>query len=47
MLLADHYLALSSPAIDKGLNLVAVSDDIEGASRPDGVTHDIGAFEVD
>jgi hypothetical protein len=41
----DFSLQTSSPAIDAGTNLSLVTMDIRRASRPQGSTHDIGAFE--
>lgn len=35
-----------SSAFEAGVNLLDVPDDNAGRSRPDGNTHDIGAFEV-
>ena len=41
----DYHLSPSSPAIDKGVFLSDVSNDLEGRPRPSGVTFDIGAYE--
>jgi hypothetical protein len=42
----DYHLSLSSPLIDQGKNIVAVSYDFEGDPRPRGTAWDIGADEV-
>jgi len=42
---ADYHLTPSSPAIDKGTLLPAVTTDLEGNPRPSGIAHDIGAYE--
>jgi hypothetical protein len=34
-----------SPAIDTGVTLAVVTTDIEGTSRPQGSSYDIGAYE--
>ncbi len=44
-LLSGSSLMEGSPCIDAGITLEAVKADIRGASRPQGLTHDIGAFE--
>jgi hypothetical protein len=43
----QYYFRLlnSSPAIDAGVNLDEVSEDIEGVSRPQGLSWDIGPYE--
>src|SRR2546430_13234346 len=41
----DFRLLLGSPAIDAGLNLSYVLNDILGVTRPQGAGWDIGAFE--
>jgi hypothetical protein len=41
----DFRLQAGSPLIDKGTMLVDVKDDFDGMARPQGLTHDIGAFE--
>jgi len=41
----DFHLAASSPAIDRGAELAAVTTDLEGAPRPQGAGYDIGAYE--
>jgi len=41
----DYHLSTGSPARDAGATLAAVTDDLEGAPRPQGVTSDIGAYE--
>jgi hypothetical protein len=42
---ADFRLQWGSPAIDAGLTLSLVANDLNGVLRPQGVRHDIGAFE--
>jgi len=42
---ANFHLKADSPAIDHGLLLPEVSEDLEGNPRPSGSTHDIGALE--
>jgi hypothetical protein len=46
----DYHLSASSPAVDAGINSLsgqsAPAFDIEGNSRPDGGTYDIGAYEL-
>lgn len=41
----DYHLKDGSPAIDAGVFLAGVDDDLEGVSRPQGSTHDIGCYE--
>ena len=40
-----HLLASATNAIDKGLTLSTVTNDIDGDRRPQGATSDIGADE--
>lgn len=42
---ADFHLRKGSPAIDSGMSLPLVADDFDGASRPQGLGCDIGAYE--
>ncbi|MCD6406118.1 MAG: right-handed parallel beta-helix repeat-containing protein, partial [Planctomycetes bacterium] len=41
----DYTLRYNSPAIDQGVALGEVTDDIEGTPRPQGDDYDIGAYE--
>ena len=41
----DFRLQAGSPLIDRGTLLTDVKDDFDGVARPQGLTHDIGAFE--
>jgi parallel beta-helix repeat protein len=41
----NFRLRATSPAIDMGSVLTAVAEDADGVSRPQGSSHDIGAFE--
>ncbi len=41
----DYHLLAGSPAIDAGALLDMVTLDLDGVPRPQGVTHDIGAYE--
>ncbi len=41
----DFHLQAGSPAIDAGASLAEVSDDYDGNPRPQGLGHDIGAYE--
>ena len=41
----DFRLKGSSSLIDKGINLSEVGDDYVGTKRPQGLRHDIGAYE--
>jgi parallel beta-helix repeat protein len=43
---SDYHHAPGSPAIDAGVVLAAVPNDLEGVPRPQGATHDIGAYEA-
>ncbi|MBE9565226.1 MAG: right-handed parallel beta-helix repeat-containing protein [Proteobacteria bacterium] len=42
----DYHLKVGSLAIDAGTTLAAVTDDIEGTSRPQGSAYDIGCYEA-
>jgi parallel beta-helix repeat protein len=42
----DFRLRNGSPAIDGGVRLALVTRDALGSSRPQGLTHDVGAFEM-
>ena len=42
---SNFYLLSSSPAINKGLVISEVTRDFAGVLRPQGTTHDIGAYE--
>ncbi|NQX64230.1 OmpL47-type beta-barrel domain-containing protein [Paenibacillus qinlingensis] len=41
----DYHLSYASPAIDMGLSTYAPLTDLDGISRPSGVSYDIGAYE--
>jgi hypothetical protein len=41
----DYHLSATSPARDAGGALANVTDDLEGAPRPQGTAFDIGAYE--
>ena len=41
----DFHLQSTSPAIDAGTNAFAPADDLDGVTRPVGVTVDIGPYE--
>jgi parallel beta-helix repeat protein len=41
----DYHLKAGSPAIDRGLALSQVAEDLEGHPRPAGAGYDIGAYE--
>jgi len=41
----DYHLQAGSPAIDAGALLDLVASDMDGVPRPQGTTHDIGAYE--
>jgi hypothetical protein len=41
----DFHLQSTSPAIDAGMGITAVTVDIDGTPRPQRKNHDIGAFE--
>lgn len=43
---SDFHLQAESPAVDAGLSLPEVLDDIEGVPRPQGGAYDLGAFEL-
>ncbi len=43
----DYTLKSGSPAIDAGTTIASVTDDIDGASRPQGSAYDIGCYESD
>jgi hypothetical protein len=43
----DYHLAPGSPAIDAGLDLPDVTDDIDGEARPSGSAYDVGADEFE
>jgi parallel beta-helix repeat protein len=42
----DFRLRNNSPAIDGGVRIAFVTKDAAGTSRPQGLTHDVGAFEA-
>ncbi|MDP7024599.1 MAG: right-handed parallel beta-helix repeat-containing protein [Kiritimatiellia bacterium] len=42
----DYHLSTNSPAIDAGIELLDVVRDLEGARRPQGLTQDIGCYEL-
>jgi hypothetical protein len=42
----DFNLLMNSPAVDAGIPLSAIKMDFRKIPRPQGVTHDIGAYEV-
>jgi hypothetical protein len=42
---SDFSLRTGSPAIDAGMTLSMVQDDVQGGARPSGAAYDIGAFE--
>jgi parallel beta-helix repeat protein len=42
----DFHLSGTSPAVNTGTTLIAVSDDLESVSRPKGAEYDIGAYEL-
>lgn len=42
----DYHSQPASPAVDKGTATQAPGADLEGIARPQGVTFDIGAYEV-
>jgi hypothetical protein len=44
---SDYHLKTGSPAIDKGIPLMDVVVDLEGAARPAGAGYDIGAYEFE
>ena len=41
----DFQLDEASPAIDEGVEIPSVHDDVAGVSRPQGAGYDIGAHE--
>jgi hypothetical protein len=41
----DYHLKSDSPAVDHGVPLSQVTEDLEGNPRPAGSTYDIGAYE--
>jgi hypothetical protein len=41
----NFALAVGSPAIDAGTTMSTVTNDLNGVPRPQGVSHDIGAYE--
>jgi hypothetical protein len=41
----DYHLSATSPARDAGLTLAEVTEDLDGAPRPQGGASDIGAYE--
>ena len=43
--IADFHLQSSSPAINKGININASTNDKDGIARPQGGTVDIGSYE--
>ena len=44
--IADYHLTSNSPAVDHGLMLQQVLNDLEGNPRPGGDAYDIGAYEL-
>jgi hypothetical protein len=44
--LNDYHLSATSPALNKGVALSDVTNDLEGRSRPSGAAYDIGAYEA-
>jgi List-Bact-rpt repeat protein len=42
---SDYHLSATSPARDAGAMLATVTEDLEGAARPQGTASDIGAYE--
>src|SRR5205823_7591456 len=42
----DFHLQSTSPLINKGTTLSAVTNDYDGVSRPQGAGYDIGGFEL-
>jgi len=42
----DYHLAVGSEAIDAGTAEDAPDHDIDGAPRPQGAAHDVGAYEA-
>jgi len=41
----DFHLQSGSPAVDAGMNLAAVTNDLDGNARPQGASTDVGATE--
>lgn len=41
----NYHLAAGSPAIDAGITVPEVTDDLDGQPRPQGTGYDIGAYE--
>ena len=41
----DFHLQTGSPAINVGLTLARVTNDLDGVSRPQGAGYDLGAYE--
>jgi hypothetical protein len=44
-LLTGYVLSATSPCINTGTTLAAVTTDIRGVTRPQGAEYDIGAYE--
>lgn len=44
--IADYHLTSNSPAVDHGLMLLQVPEDLDGNPRPGGGAYDIGAYEL-
>src|SRR6185503_16533045 len=42
----DYHLAAGSPAVDAGERLADVTIDRDGVERPQGGSHDVGAYEA-
>jgi hypothetical protein len=42
----DFHLLPGSPAIDAGITLLEVTNDLDGNPRPQGAGYDIGAYEM-
>jgi hypothetical protein len=42
----DFRLRQGSPAIDRGVRIATVTTDLAGSPRPQGRSHDVGAFEA-
>jgi hypothetical protein len=41
----DFHLQATSPAIDAGATISSLTADHDGNNRPQGASHDIGAYE--
>jgi hypothetical protein len=41
----DYHLDADSPAVDAGVSLADVTEDLDGQARPAGAGYDIGAYE--